>query len=223
MESVYLSANPVGDAGANALAEGLASNNSLLRLTLASCGLGSQGAKGILQVLKSHPRVITVHMGQSYATEDLGMRYNYLKDDVVDSVKALVSNCKTLRMLELGTTGMTLSAFESISAEVVKSETLVFFSAKSVYGKVSARVKLPVKERIKENIRQLYGGIDTDRFNAEEKRWLISPKDVRLIDSAYRNRDAGLARRGQLVLKKVWQDDMETVNEVMDADGIACG
>ena len=62
--------------------------------------------------------------------EDLGMRYNDLEDDVVDSVKTLVSNSKTLRMLELGTTGMTFSALESISEEVVRSETLVVFSAK---------------------------------------------------------------------------------------------
>ena len=73
-------------------------------------------------------------------------------------------------------------------------------------------------ERIEDNIRQLYDGIDVARFDAEEKRWLISSKDVRLIDSAYRNRDVGLARRGQLILKKIWQDDIETVNSVMIAE-----
>lgn len=73
---------------------------------------------------------------------------------MVDSVKVLVSSCETLRMLELGTTGMTRSALESISEEVVKSETLVVFAPKSVYNKVSTRVKLSVNERIKENVRQ---------------------------------------------------------------------
>ena len=67
------------------------------------------------------------------------MRYNDLEDDVVDSVKTLVSNSKTLRMLELGTTGMTLSALESISEEVVKSETLVVFSAKSYTARYPLR------------------------------------------------------------------------------------
>ena len=146
------------------------------------------------------------------------MRYNYFEDDVQGSVKALVSGCTTLRMLELGTTGMTLSALKAISEDILKSETLVVFLAKSVYGKVSNEVKLPVNQRIQENIRQLYGGIDVARFDAQEKRWLISPEDVRLIDSAYRNRDAGLARRGQLNLEKVWQDGMETVNSVMNVD-----
>ncbi len=216
IESVYMSSNPMGDAGAKALAQGLARNTSLLRLALASCGLKSEGAKSILLALKDHARLMTLHMGQSYSTEDLGMRYNYIEDDAADSVKALVLHCKTLRMLELGTTGMTVFALESISEEVVKSESLVVFSANSVYGKISTATKLLVNERIMENIRRSYRGIEVARFEAEEKRWLISSKDVRLIDSAYRNRDAGLARRGQLILKKVWQDRMETVNGVMN-------
>ena len=132
---MYLGANPRGDARASALAEDLVKTTYLLCLTLASCGLKSEGATSVLQALKEHPRLTTLHIGQSYATEDLGMRYNYLEDDVTDSVKALVSNCKTLRMLELGTTGMTLSALESISEELTKLETLVIFSAKNMYGK----------------------------------------------------------------------------------------
>ncbi|CAD6578970.1 MAG: NAD-dependent malic enzyme, mitochondrial [Alectoria sarmentosa] len=199
MESVYLSNNPMGDAGAEVLAKGLTSNKSLLRLTLTSCGLKSEGPKSILQALTGQSRLMTLHMGQSFATEDLGMRYNYLEHDVVEI-------------------GMTLSALESLSKEVVKPETLVAFSANSVYNKISARVKLSVNERIQEYVRKLYGGIDVARFDAEEKRWLISPKDVRFIDSTYRNRDAELARRRQLILKKVWQDGMETVNGVLNAD-----
>ena len=127
VELVYLSANPMTDAGADALAEGLASNTSLLRLTHASCGLKTTGAKSILQALKGHPQLMTLHMGESVAKEDLGMRYNYLEDDMVDSAKTTVSTCQTLRMLELGTTGMSLSALESLYEEVDNSKTLVVF------------------------------------------------------------------------------------------------
>ena len=99
----------MGNAGADAVVEGLASNTSLLRLTLASCGLKSVGAKSILQALKGHPQLKTLRMGQNFAIEDLRMRYNYLEDDVVDSVKMMVSTRQTLRMLDLGTTAMSLS------------------------------------------------------------------------------------------------------------------
>ena len=118
-------------------------------------------------------------------------------------------------MPELGTT---LSALKSISEEVVKSETLVVLSAKCVYDKASTGVKLPENERIKENFWYLYEGTDVACFDAEAKPWLISPKDIRLIDSTYRHRDSGLARRGKLVLNKVWQGGMQTVNSVMNAD-----
>lgn len=52
---------------------------------------------------------------------------------------------------------------------------------------------------------------------AEEKRWLVSDKVVRKIDSVYRNRDAGLARRRLLTLVKDWEQGDETLQRVMDA------
>ena len=51
---------------------------------------------------------MTLRMGQSYVTEDLGMRFNYLEDGVGNCARALVLNCTTLRMLKLGITGIIL-------------------------------------------------------------------------------------------------------------------
>ena len=79
--------------------------------------------------------------------------------------------------------GMTLSALELNSKDTMKAMTLAVFSAKSVYGRVPIKVKPPIKECIQEDIRLLYGGIDVAHFDSEKKRWLINPKDVRLIDS----------------------------------------
>lgn len=36
---------------------------------------------------------------------------------------------------------------------------------------------------------------------------MVSPRDVRFIDSVYRNRDAGAARRGEKRLEKWWGDE----------------
>lgn len=53
-------------------------------------------------------------------------------------------------------------------------------------------------------------------FMENEKRWLVNDRsDVRKIDSVYRNRDAGLARRGLMKLDKWWNEDDETLKEVM--------
>ena len=51
-ESLYLSNNPFGDAGAIALARGLAVNKSL-RVSLASCCVNINGARAILEALQA--------------------------------------------------------------------------------------------------------------------------------------------------------------------------
>ena len=71
-EPVDLSANPMGDPGAEALAK----NTSLLHLILVSYRLKSKGAILILQALAGHPRLMKLYLGRRYATEDIGMRYN---------------------------------------------------------------------------------------------------------------------------------------------------
>ena len=96
---------------------------------------------------------------------------------------------------------MTLPALAELAEEVARSNFLMVFSASSVYGKVSPEIKATVNAKIKANVRRLYDK-EVAEFEADDKRWLISPKGVRLNDSGYRNRDAGLARRGMLRLKK---------------------
>lgn len=113
LESIYMSCNPVRNAGASHLAHGLASNKSLTRLSMTSCGLKSSGAEQIVTALKDHPRLETLIIGQSYATEDLHARYNWIGDETVPSIKALIKESKTLRMLDLGQSSPVLSAYDS--------------------------------------------------------------------------------------------------------------
>lgn len=218
IESLYLSNNPLGDTGATALASGLQKNTSLLRLTLASCGINDEGARCIFSAMKGHPKLTTLIIGQNYATKDLGMRFNFLRDSILrDLVNFIAEGPKTLRMLDLGTTAMSLPALWSVAERIAQSKSIVAFNAKSVHGQVHPTAKSLVTGRLVENIAKDYR-MDAGQFEAEERRWLISPKDVRLIDSGYRNRDTGLARRGQLILNKVWEDGFETLRKVMHAD-----
>jgi hypothetical protein len=58
-------------------------------------------------------------------------------------------------------------------------------------------------------------------WHADEKRWCVSDKtDVRKIDSVYRTRDMGLARRGLKKLDKWWDEENEgLLQEVMGIEG----
>lgn len=69
-----------------------------------------------------------------------------------------------------------------------------------------------------ENVRRRYE-IGYEEFERDEKRWLMSDEvDVRKIDSVYRNREAGEARRGGKKLEKWWGEGGRTLEEVMGGE-----
>jgi hypothetical protein len=75
------------------------------------------------------------------------------------------------------------------------------------------------RSTLEKNVKRSYDeDMSYDEWHAAEKRWLVNDKtDVRKIDSVYRNRDAGLARRGLMKLEKWWDEDDETLKEVMNS------
>ncbi len=191
IESLYLCNNPLGHAGAIALAKGLASNQSLLRLNLASCGLKNKGLIAILEALKAHPQLRSLGMPQSYVTSELGSRYNFFDDGVKDALKAFIVNGpKTLRLFDLGDTAMSVPAIESLAADVTRSDSLVVFYAESIHGNGDKEVLARMKRKLDGNRQHLYG-MDEAAFSKTERRWLMDPKHTDIINSACFNRDDG--------------------------------
>ena len=219
LESLYMSNNPVGDKGATELSAGLRNNKCLLRLSMDSCGLKGEGAGTMFDALSNHPRLMTLNAAQSFATKDLGSRYNFLTDDAVQPLVSLILECKTLRMLELGPTAISWPLIDVIIETIGRSESLVAVSLDNVYGKVPVDLRNQLRAHLEGNIRRIYPNMTVEEFQDRERRWLISPKDVRLIDSSYRNRDAGLARRSLLRPDKLWTDDWEAFSrDIQEAD-----
>ncbi|KAK5127533.1 hypothetical protein LTR85_006872 [Meristemomyces frigidus] len=221
LHSLYMSNNPVGDAGAAALAEGLATNDSLKRLSMQSCGF-----KDIRTLLEAGNSLEMLDVGQSYATDDLGMRFNWLTDTNVPALVNLISTSTNLKYLNLSYSPIPQDQLNKVLEAAASSTSLLWFDAKPLVkgGKDFTSVKADqesvrlwklLRQRLHDNVGKQYG-VDYDRFNAEHKRFLVSPKDVRLIDSVYRNRDAGLARRGLKKLDKWWEEGDETLRQVQD-------
>jgi hypothetical protein len=73
--SLYMSSNPIGDAGAKALAPGLQQNKTLQRLSLQSVGLTDAGATALISSLQGHPTLETFDISQAFSTQDLNARY----------------------------------------------------------------------------------------------------------------------------------------------------
>ena len=172
-----------------ALAKGPASNQSLLRLSLASCVLENERASAILGVLKTHPRLRSLGMPQSHKTRKLGSRYNFFDDGIKDALQAFIVNGpKSVRLPDLGVTAMSVPAIESLAAEVTRSDSLVDFHAGSIHGHDDQNVLAPMKRKLERNRQHLYGMDDTT-FSKTEGRWLMEPKDADIMKSACSNRD----------------------------------
>ena len=206
LESLYISNNPIGDQGALALALGLETNSNLRRLSIRSCGLKNTGAIAIMNALSKHQNIMSLDISQSYATEDLGSRYNFFDDEIEAHTIQFIKTSQSLRLLNFGITGMTIPCISALANAIGKSHILVF-KADSIHDSLRRELRAYIRARLTKNVKATYGpNTSYEYFEHGEQRWLISPADVRFIDSGYRNRDFGLARRGLKELKKHWED-----------------
>lgn len=224
--SLYLSLNPIGSA-ASTLATGLKANTTLQRLSLQSCGLKDDDVIAIISALQFNPTLTALDIGQAYATEDLGMRFNWITDASTQALVNLVESTK-LQYLNLGYTPLPQSSLNTLLAPLTTSNSILWFFAKPLTtgakdavsvktGQEYHRLLKSLRERLHENVKVKYGEDMTyEQFENGYKRFLISPDDVRLIDSVYRNRDAGLARRGLKRLEKWWEAGDGTLERVAD-------
>ncbi|KAF2829002.1 leucine rich repeat protein [Ophiobolus disseminans] len=236
LAALYASNNPLGDAGVAALAHGLKVNTSLTRLTLASVGVNDAGIIALCNALEKHPSLVTLDIGQSYSTEDLEARYNWVTDHSASSLHSFVASSQKLAYLNLSQCAMTNIGLSTLLEAVSNSPTLLFYRAIKIWpqgrdpvaihaGQQHAKLAEQAHANVLKNIQRTYGDNFThEKFLTEHKRWLVNDKtDVRKIDSVYRNRDAGLARRGLKTLDKWWdENNQQTLKEAMGAVGPVC-
>ena len=130
---------------------------------------------------------------------------------------------------------MTHLGLNTVLEAVVASPTLLFYRASTIYsqsrepaavhaGQKHSHLAKLAHATLLRNVQATYGADTTyNDFMNEHKRWLVNDQtDVRKIDSVYRNRDAGLARKGLKKLDKWWDEGNETLKEVMGAVGPVC-
>lgn len=248
LTSIYMSANPLGDEGVEALAHAVSEAPYLTRLFLQSVGVSTKGAIALCKAVTGHATLEAFDFGQAYTTHDLGQAYNYIEDAAVPAIMHLITSKSRLAYLNFGHLPLTPPGLRLVNGAVLKSPTLVYFAAYSILPdpelapatfkpSVDTRLANPsertrpqveqdraVREHLEANVAARYGeDVSYRRFIDEDRRWLVSDKtDVRKIDSVYRNRDAGLARRRLMTLVKNWEEGDETLDRVMNAHAPTC-
>jgi NLR family CARD domain-containing protein 3 len=247
LTSIYMSCNPLGDAGLDLIASALHKAPQLTRLSIQSVGVSNSGAIALFKALETHPNISFIDIGQAYATQDLKQAYNYIEDPAVPSLCSFLTANGSLEYLNLGHCPISPPELRNVYAAVNKSK-LLFFSASSILpdnevktptfvpsqdtaladaGSLEIATKLAEKatrQHLEANVKAKHGDEMTyARFIDEEKRWLVNDMtDIRKIDSVYRNRDMGLARRHLMTLVKDWDEDDDTIQQVMNAKGPVC-
>ncbi|EAW21039.1 uncharacterized protein NFIA_062000 [Aspergillus fischeri NRRL 181] len=219
LTSLYVSSNPIGDAGAKALAKGLQQNKTLQRLCLQSVGLTDEGATALISSLQGHPALETLDISQSYSTQDLNARFNYLSAEcTINALCSLVTSSTPLSYLALGPQPFCTTTALPLMAAAQESKTILYLSLKPLIPSRStpkdnsrfASASKALRTHTLSNIRAHYGKptMIHEEWEADLKRWCVSDEiSVRKIDSVYRNRAAQKARRGEEVLRKQWADE----------------
>lgn len=237
LEALYLSNNPLGDDGLIVLSTGLDQNISLKRLMLSSTGATSKGVKALLHNLTKHSTLTTLDLSQNYATQDLNAHFNYIDDSCTEAVIHFIQRTDNLRLLDLDYNAFTYTSIHDILLDgVLQSATLCDITLRTIREPEQVRkdsseigkreqwarkqckqLKSRLTRRFEINIEDFYGReMTVEEFHKQEIRWLRGPKeDLRKIDSVYRNRDAGMARRGLKRLDKWWNEADSTLEKVM--------
>lgn len=231
--SMYMSNNPLGNDGYHGLADGLRANRSLKRLCLQSTGLSDEGAALLFSSLQNHPALIMLDVGQSIATQDLGQAYNYLTDACAPAIADLLARCTTLEYFNIGSCAMKHQGVNLILREASYHPSLLQLNVSSdgphrfdCHADIEAGCHLQEHRRLSDllilrvcdNVDRKHKDMSYRKWVNTEKRWVVSDRiDVRKIDSVYRNRDMAMARKGMKKLKKWWDEDDSTLEEIMGA------
>lgn len=109
----------------------------------------------------------------------------------------------------LETTPLTASLTVVLNAALTIAFTAALKEALLTHhtGQVYVRMHKALHATLVSNVSTQCSGLSYTDFENGPKRYLLSPPDIRLIDSVYRTRDFDLARRGIKPLVKSWDED----------------
>jgi Ran GTPase-activating protein (RanGAP) involved in mRNA processing and transport len=206
LESLFLSSNPIGDAGARHLAAGIEKNTSLKRLMLASTGLTNKGVGSIARALVNSPcNLRCLDLSVSQTTKAHSQRFNYLDDGCISDLRSLIMK-QSLRALHLGRCVFTPEGLQSIR-EVAGQSEMVYLDVQRVDigEQKTGSCSLALRTQMAKNQAKYFPHIEdySNFLNSEEFRYLRNTSDVRKIDSMYRTLDKRLG----LPMDEPWEAD----------------
>lgn len=219
LESLFLSTNPIGDAGMQLLAPGLSKSKTLKRFTCASSGLTSKGLAYFADTVTSNDAtapLMTLDLGSSQTTIAHGLKYNYFDEACVPALQKLML-LPTLHYLDLERCAFSANGLQSLH-DTATTSNLVYFNVQRVHlqnpetnpdtGIAVKTCSLGLRNALVKNQQKFYPNIKEYAafITSEEFRFLRNIEDVRKIDSMYRTRN----KREAVPNEQVWEEGDET-------------
>ena len=124
LETLYLSCNAFGDAGACELAAGLKHDRRLTRLGLASNCIGVEGARALTDALLDHPALEQLNLGFMKATIVLGGLDNVIGDEGATEISRLIRANQHLRSIDLTFNGLSQAGRMELRDALKENRTL---------------------------------------------------------------------------------------------------
>ena len=124
LESLYMSCNALGDAGACEIALGLKHDQRLKRLGLASNCIGVDGARALVDALISHRSLQQLNLGYMKATILLGGLDNVLGDEGATEISRLIRLNQHIRSIDLTFNGISQRGLMQLKDALKENQTL---------------------------------------------------------------------------------------------------
>jgi Ran GTPase-activating protein (RanGAP) involved in mRNA processing and transport len=182
LEQIGLGCNRLGDSGSGWLANALANPLCKLKsLEIASCGIGSNGAKLIADSLQTNTSLMSLNMGFLKSTNDLGEVPNVIGSVGAVHIANTLSTNTTLRLLDLVYTGIQQAGITALSEVLsTKNMTLIYLNIEQ-FGIPHNELS---REIIRKSIQRNKESIPTELLTQIDM--VICPPHLEEIQSVYR-------------------------------------
>jgi hypothetical protein len=210
IESLFISSNPIGDAGIAELAPALARHISLLRVSLCAAGLTANGISKLCNALADHPNLLSLDLGASLTTHTHKQRFNYVDSTAIPALSRLI-HAPAMRWMGLGRTALNPAELAELKGAVAQSQLVVF----EAYSLSKERFcELAIQRNLLANRRKYFPNMERpENFMAsQECRFLRNTPDVRLVDSQYRTQD----KRLKVAPPQKWEDGDATWKMILN-------
>jgi len=185
--SLWIDMNRLDDEGTVALVDTLQHYHHLKRLVIGSNRITGNGAKEILGRLKHHPKLMVLDIGLYKSTFDMDELPNDIGDAGVQPIVDFITNNKGVKVFSILHNNISLDGLKRIAEAVQYNHTLLKFYFHQFGVDIDKETENIILNKINENIKNNLG-ISPNEFALSHLRNLKHSKEIRYIDSIYRNR-----------------------------------